>query len=56
MSPVWIAFWVGIFLGGMAGVMVMALCVAARSGDDMPKPNRCDQSEKGHVCCCENRL
>ncbi len=30
MSPVWVAFWVGAFLGGMAGILTMALCVAAK--------------------------
>lgn len=50
MQPVWIAFWVGIFIGGMAGVFVMALCVAAKCGDDLPVPCHCDHANQGRTC------
>jgi hypothetical protein len=50
MSPVWIAFLSGLSLGGMAGIAVIAMCVAARNGDSLPKPCHCDQEEHGLAC------
>jgi len=36
MSPVWVGFGVGCFLGGLCGVVVMCLCaVSGRAGRDM---------------------
>lgn len=49
MSPVWIAFWCGIFLGSIAGVMVISLCAAAKRGDDIPYCH-CDNAEQGRTC------
>lgn len=34
MSPVWLAFVSGMFLGCVAGVVVLSLCVAARRSDE----------------------
>ncbi|CAB4211752.1 hypothetical protein UFOVP1419_17 [uncultured Caudovirales phage] len=50
MAPVWVAFWIGCFIGGMCGVVMMALCVAARSGDDLLMQCHCDHVEPGRVC------
>jgi hypothetical protein len=50
MSPVWIAFWVGAFLGGMGGILAMALCVAAKRGDDLPDYCHCDHANQGRAC------
>jgi hypothetical protein len=34
MSALWIAFACGLFLGGAGGVIVLGLCVVARTADD----------------------
>ena len=34
MTDVWVAFWVGMFLGAWAGVFSMAMCVIAGRADD----------------------
>ncbi|MFZ4856167.1 MAG: hypothetical protein ACOYL3_07195 [Desulfuromonadaceae bacterium] len=37
-SSVWVAFWIGAYIGGIAGVLLIALCMAAKSGDErMPE-------------------
>jgi hypothetical protein len=53
MSPVWVAFACGLFLGGMGGVFTIALCMAAKNGD--PSPHcYCDDAEQGRACrSCE---
>ena len=37
MNPVWLAFWVGTFLGAVMGILVIACCVIARREDDSAK-------------------
>jgi hypothetical protein len=49
MSPVWVAFCCGVFIGSIAGVMVIALCMAAKRGDDLPLCH-CDDAEQGRAC------
>ena len=51
MTPVWLAFWVGTFLGAVMGILVISLCVIARREDDAaarsmtwPPPNPVDRS------------
>jgi len=55
MSPVWIAFCCGVFLGSIAGVMVIALCMAAKRGDALPLCH-CDDAEQGRACGTCDRL
>jgi hypothetical protein len=49
MSPVWVAFCCGFFFGSVAGVFVIALCFAAKRGDEMPYCH-CDDAEQGRAC------
>ena len=58
MTPVWVAFWCGTFIGGMGGVFVLALCVAARNGDDLPQSCHCDHADQGRTCreCAGDRF
>jgi len=51
MTPVWLAFWVGAFLGAVMGILVIACCFIARREDDAvergmawPPPNPVDRS------------
>jgi hypothetical protein len=50
MSPVWIAFWVGMVAGTLAGVFVISLCLAAKRGDALPVQCPCDNAEQGRAC------
>lgn len=34
MTPVWLAFWVGAFIGATIGILVIACCFIARREDD----------------------
>jgi hypothetical protein len=57
MSPVWLAFLCGGFLGFFTGMTVIALCFAAKRGDDdMPVQRHCDYSQQGRECrTCQGR-
>lgn len=35
MTPVWIAFWAGMFLGASLCVLIIGCCVVARHADDV---------------------
>lgn len=35
----WSGLVIGLFIGGMIGVVIMALCAAARYGDDLEEKN-----------------
>lgn len=35
----WSGLVIGLFIGGMIGVVIMALCAAARFGDDLEEKN-----------------
>ncbi|GAB6270543.1 MAG: hypothetical protein STSR0003_03830 [Smithella sp.] len=37
MTPVWLAFWVGAFIGATVGILVIACCFIARREDDATK-------------------
>lgn len=50
MTPVWVAFLAGIFVGSGVGVFVVALCVAAKRGDELPLPCHCDHTDQGRAC------
>jgi hypothetical protein len=50
MNPVWIAFWFGRWC-----IMVIALCMAAKRGDDIPYCH-CDDAEQGRACGTCDRL
>ncbi len=50
MSPVWVAFCVGCFIGGLAGMFTLALCMAAKRGDDMSSHCHCDHADQGRSC------
>lgn len=54
MSAVWMAFFIGGFLGCIATVFTLGLCMADRSGDELPVLCHCDQAEQGRTCkgCC----
>lgn len=38
MSVVWVAFFCGLLLGCLLGVLFLALCVAAKRGDSLAPP------------------
>ncbi len=50
MSTVWIAFCVGVFIGGVTGMLTLALFVAAKRGDDIPDYCHCDHADQGRAC------
>lgn len=50
MSPVWVAFCVGLLLGAPVGIIVISLCMAAKRGDDMPSHCHCDHADQGRSC------
>jgi hypothetical protein len=53
MSAAWIGFVCGMFLGSVGGVFVMALCFAARRGNDLHGCH-CDSANQGRACrTCE---
>ena len=43
MTTVWLAFWVGTFLGAVMGILVISLCVIARREDDAAERERENQ-------------
>ena len=50
MAPVWVAFCVGVVVGGIAGVFAISLCLAAKRGDVLPVRCHCDNAEQGRSC------
>ena len=40
MTSVWLAFWTGLFLGTVMGILVIALCFIARREDDAAERER----------------
>jgi len=40
MTPVWLAFWVGAFIGATVGILVIACCFIARREDDAAERER----------------
>jgi hypothetical protein len=52
MTPVWIAFCVGLFLGTVFGILTLALCVAARQADNVIRVSPGSMSDEYKAAGC----